>query len=294
MRKTKSSESTSVSGSAAWRPQASAAINSVMGVFNQNQPGVQRMADIAQNQVTPALLGKFSAGIGGWEQARGHYSGILSRGLGQNPHLDAMLGQMRGNVSDSVNNNFSMSGRYGSGKHTGVLAKELANNESAMRYQDYNAQMGQQDAAAQALSGMSNAEAAQILGSLGVSAEVPFAGTNALSNALGALFSGGTQKSVSYAPNPIWGAIGAGLGAAGAAFSDRRLKRNIEKVRTRADGLGVYTWIYRNDPDAKVQEGFMADEVREIYPEAYIENFNGTGYQGVNYAAIPHETKLAA
>jgi hypothetical protein len=214
--------------------------------------------------------------------------------LGQNPHLDAMLGQTRGNVMDSVNNNFSMAGRYGSGKHTGVLGQELANSENALRYQDYNAQMGQQDSAAQALTGANQGEAAQLLASLGVGAELPFAGTNSLASALGALFSGGTQKSATYGPNPLFGAVGAGLGAAGAAFSDRRLKRNVTLIRTRPDGLNVYEWIYNNDPDAKVQEGFMADEVKEIYPAAYIENFNRTGYQGVNYALVPHESKLAA
>lgn len=299
MGNSKSSESVSYSGSGQkWAtPFARAGAGAVMDTYRRNQPGIQRLTDIAQNQLVPQLMGKFGAGAAGAEQARGYYQDTLSRPMGQNPHLDAILQRMRGDTGDFVNNNFSMFGRYGSGKHTGVLAKEIANADAGLRYQDYNAQMAQKDAAAGALTQANQGEGAQALGSLGVGAEIPFAGTNSLANALGALFSGGTQKSVSYAPNPIWGALGSGLGAAGAYFgmkSDRRLKKNIEKIGTRSDGLNVYRWVYKNDPDSRTYEGFMADEVKEIYPAAYIENFNGTGYQGVNYAAIPHETKLAA
>jgi hypothetical protein len=38
----------------------------------------------------------------------------------------------------------------------------------------------------------------------------------------------------------------------------------------------------------------MADEVKDIYPDAFIPDFNGTGYSGVDYGKIPHEHKLAA
>ncbi len=83
--------------------------------------------------------------------------------------------------------------------------------------------------------------------------------------------------------------IGSSFGNALGAFSDRRLKRDIALIRTRADGLNVYSWIYKSDPTGRVYEGHMADEVREIYPTAHIANYNGTDFAGVNYAAIPRE-----
>lgn len=289
MGKQKTSESSSFSGSGqAWaKPYAQRGAGSVQNVFDQNQPAIQRLAGIAQNSLIPQLQGKFSGGAAGAEQARGHYQGILSRGPGQNPHLDSIIGQTRGNVMDSVNNNFSLAGRYGSGGHTGVMTKELADSENALRYQDYNAQMGQQDAAAQALTGANQGETAQLLASLGVGAELPFAGTNSLAQALGALFSGGNSKSTTYGPNPIWGAVGAGLGAAGAAFgkpSERRLKKNIVKVGELKDGLPVYDFIYKNDPSNTVQRGVMVDEVEKLRPWALGPKINGI--QTVNYAHI--------
>lgn len=73
---------------------------------------------------------------------------------------------------------------------------------------------------------------------------------------------------------------------AGMFASDRRLKKNIEKVGEFEDGLGIYTWVYRNDPDATTYRGVMADEVKELRPAAYIENFDGLGHAGVNYGAL--------
>ena len=118
-------------------------------------------------------------------------------------------------------------------------------------------------------------------------AELPYTGANNLANSLGSLFSGGTEKSKSKGASPVWGAVGAGLGAAGAlAGSDRRLKKNIVEVGALPNGLKVYDFRYRNDPDEVTYRGVMADEVKDKVPEAYIENFNGSGHAGVNYALV--------
>lgn len=42
-----------------------------------------------------------------------------------NPYLDAAYDKAASKVTDSVNSNFSMAGRYGSGAHTGVLGDSL-------------------------------------------------------------------------------------------------------------------------------------------------------------------------
>jgi hypothetical protein len=213
----------------------------------------------------------------------------IQNGPQNNPYLQNIINSTNQDVTNGVNSQFSLGGRYGSGAHTGVLSKELADADNQLRYQDYNTQQGRIDQSAAALTGANQGEASQALGGLGVAAELPYTGTNALSQQLAALFNGGNSKSVQYSPNPIWGAVGAGLGAAGAYFSDRRLKKNIVQTGTRSDGLNTYQWVYKNDPTNTVCDGFMADEVKEIYPEAYIEDFNRTGYAGVNYAAIPRE-----
>lgn len=79
--------------------------------------------------------------------------------------------------------------------------------------------------------------------------------------------------------------LGGSLGGAailkyGLPFSDRRLKRDIERCGTRADGLPIYTFSYLWGEKSR---GLMADEVQKLYPEAVGER---DGYQTVNYDLI--------
>ena len=78
--------------------------------------------------------------------------------------------------------------------------------------------------------------------------------------------------------------LGAGQIAASFA-SDRALKRDIELVGRRDDGLGVYEFRYIWDADdAPLSIGVMADEVEELMPEA-LGPIAG-GRKTVNYALI--------
>lgn len=79
-----------------------------------------------------------------------------------------------------------------------------------------------------------------------------------------------------------------GLGGLGAAFyfSDIRLKDDIKKLGTR-NGLNWYSWKW-NDKASSLglsgtEEGYMAHEVGEVYPDAVGEK---EGYLTVNYEMI--------
>ena len=50
------------------------------------------------------------------------------------------------------------------------------------------------------------------------------------------------------------------------AMSDRRLKRNIERIGTWANGLAVYAYQYLWSDEPQI--GFMADEVARLHPHA--------------------------
>ena len=81
---------------------------------------------------------------------------------------------------------------------------------------------------------------------------------------------------------------GAGIGAAtyggaGWTFSDRRVKTDIERVGTAANGLPVYH--YRYVGGGGTYRGYMADEVEAIFPHAVTEI---GGYKAVNYAEVPN------
>lgn len=67
----------------------------------------------------------------------------------------------------------------------------------------------------------------------------------------------------------------------GSIFSDRRLKRNITKIGTRPDGLGVYEFEYIWGGGRQI--GLMAQEVQGVYPDAVGEV---GGYLTVNYSKV--------
>jgi hypothetical protein len=73
----------------------------------------------------------------------------------------------------------------------------------------------------------------------------------------------------------------AGLGLGGTP-SDRRLKRNVTRIATRPDGLGVYEFEYVWGGGRRV--GLMAQEVRELYPDAVSEMPNG--HLAVDYRRV--------
>lgn len=73
-----------------------------------------------------------------------------------------------------------------------------------------------------------------------------------------------------------------GLGAKMLPFSDRRVKRNIERIGTRA-GLPWYSFTYLGDNDNAPQQGFMADEVEKVMPAAV---YDIGGIKAVDYALV--------
>jgi hypothetical protein len=280
------SESYSGSGQLWARPYARQAVQSVQGVFNANQPGLQKLTDIAQGQLVPSLLNQFKAGGDVNAQAQGYNSDVLSgKYMNGNPYISKILEQLDRGVSDQVNSQFENSGRYGSGAQANVLSRNLADANSNVLYQNYSDEMNRMGQAADSAQRGNVAGAGLLQAALGTGAQLPYMGSNSLADSLGALFSGGTEKSTQKGQDPIWGAIGAGLGAAGAAFSDRRLKTKIKKVGEFADGLGMYEFAYKSNPN-QMFKGVMADEVKDLRPQAYIPNYRGTPYAGVNYGAL--------
>lgn len=72
------------------------------------------------------------------------------------------------------------------------------------------------------------------------------------------------------------------VGQVAAGFSDRRLKRDVERVGTLEDGLGVYEWQYVWGGER--HRGVMADEVEQLRPWALGPTVSG--FATVNYGAL--------
>jgi hypothetical protein len=80
------------------------------------------------------------------------------------------------------------------------------------------------------------------------------------------------------------GGLMQGGAALATAFSDRRLKTNIELVGTDpASGFNLYEYEYTFLP-GKTFRGVMADEVEAVMPEAVFTDANG--FKSVNYGLI--------
>ena len=81
-------------------------------------------------------------------------------------------------------------------------------------------------------------------------------------------------------------ALGAAAGMATTAMmmmSDERLKTNIVKV-DEVDGLNIYTWDWIEGHDYGYNEGYIAQEVLEMYPEAV--EMQDNGYYAVDYSKV--------
>lgn len=117
-------------------------------------------------------------------------SNLSGANLGGNPYLDAIMGKTRQGVADTVNDQFGTAGRFGSGMHAGILAREVAGAENQMRYQNYGAERGyQQDAIGQSQALMGGSQSL-----LNNAAELPWMGVQAANGAVRQASSGyGTQ-----------------------------------------------------------------------------------------------------
>lgn len=199
------STSSGASGSGqAWaQPYAQSAVNQVQGVVNQNQPGLQQLTDLTRNQVVNPLLGKFQSSLGTAGQANGYNSDVLSgKYMGGNPYLAQMLGQANRDVTNNVNSQFEMSGRYGSDAHGYGLARGMADSENGLRYQNYSDEMNRMGQSATNATRDNTVDISSLLSSIGAGAQMPYTGVSNLANSLGALFSGGTEKSESTGAKP--------------------------------------------------------------------------------------------
>lgn len=156
-------------------------------VFSSTQPQLEQFAGMQRD-----TYGRLAPGA---EQGILAAQGLVNRNLSganivANPYLDAILSRTRENIAGTVNDQFGTAGRYGSGMHGAILARELAAAENEARYRDYATERGyQQEAIDDAQSMMGGAQ-----GLLNNAAELPWIGVQAANGAVRQASAGyGTQ-----------------------------------------------------------------------------------------------------
>jgi hypothetical protein len=127
--------------------------------------------------------------------------------------------------------------------------------------------------------GQSSAAPADIAGLYNNQYQSQLAGYNANQQSSNGLTSGlfGLGAAALMSPAGTLGKIGNSISG---LFSDRRLKRDIERIGTFPNGLPVYSYRYMWEKAGR-HIGFMADEVRNIAPHAVMRD--PSGFDRVDY-----------
>lgn len=134
--------------------------STMQGIAGLEQAGQQPGA--AANYLNPVVGGMgqgFQTGLGQMQ------STAAGANLAGNPYLTQMLDYANQNTANRVNQQFSGAGRYGSGAHTGSLAREIGAQTTQALMNNYNTERGyQQQAAGQLYNG--GAQGAALAGQL--------------------------------------------------------------------------------------------------------------------------------
>lgn len=286
-----------------------AANSAVAGTYGANSGKIQGYADQIGGLI-PSMVAKYQQGDQGINAARDWMTNTL-QGNGTNPNLQAMIDQSGNDMARSINANMGTRGLTGGSVQQHILGKELSNNATGLRYQDWLAGQQRQMQAAGMAPGLAAADtiqiapllaAAQAAGGLPMDAASQYAGATggllgqytttkqsqpwgqallgAAANGIGAFAGGGGFSGGSA--GGIGGGISGGISGLASMFSDERLKEDIRRVGQTDGGLPVYTYRYKGEK--QVQMGTMAHHVAQTQPDALGPVIGG--YMTVNYGEV--------
>ncbi len=217
------------------------------------------------------------------------YGGQMGQGVGATSFLAQLLGVSPQGVAGTANT----VGGIANGIAAGGGAQQGYNNYLQMAgYAPAMRQLSQGITGQGASSGLLNSgTTVKRLQSRGAELNQGFynnylqqlAGLSGLGLQAGGLVANTGQRSTSTGGGPsTLGSVASTVGGLASIFSDRRLKRDIERVGEFPDGLGIYAFRYLTS--AKRVLGVMADEVAKLRPWAL--GPERAGYATVNYGAL--------
>jgi hypothetical protein len=197
------------------QPYITAGANAVQSAYQGNQQNIQNISKLMQDN-TGNVLGQ-TLNNPGLQQAGAYNSDVLGgKYLNGNPYLQGIIDNTNSDVSNKVNAAIGTRGGAGGSAQAAIMARELAKNESNLRYTNYNNERSNQQAAvggAASLSGAGDSNIAALLSYLTGQAQIPQSGANSYAAAIGGLLGNSTTStSTQGAGSTIAGLLGAGLG----------------------------------------------------------------------------------
>lgn len=221
------------------------------------------------NSAIPALTGRFG-------ESAGYYSDVLGgKYLDGNPYLSDMIDQTGRSVADRVNSAIGSRGQTGGSAHAGILSRQLADSENALRYNDYSAERTRMGEAAAGLGSTAAGEGSLLALLTGLSSDLPQAASSRYADTIASLLGKyATENSTTKQSGGLLGSLlGAGATLGAAAICDARLKRDIERIGATDEGIPLYRFRYFDDEAWTI--GPMAQEVAEMKPEALGPEIDG-------------------
>lgn len=302
---TKKGATTTVQNSEPWmgvQPHLRSLFSNASGLYNQGKNSGSILAPLSsETQQAQSILGNRaltgSPLIGaaqnfGLNVLQGDYLDPY-----QNPHFKSALDQTLGDVRSSINSQFKGS-NYGTSAHQEWLGRGLMGAAAPALSQAFQANQDRQYGILGNAGALANLDYGDIgmLQSLGAQkdtraqAELDAPWMNLQRYQQGVFpaagIGGQSTNQTPYYQNNTANTLGT-LGSAAMAYlflSDRKAKKDIEKVGERSDGIGIYEFRYKSDSDkAPKRIGFMADDVAKVKPEAVGER---DGMQWVDYGAL--------
>lgn len=123
------------------------ASDQLSSVYNANSGNVQRYADMIGG-LTPDLLERFREGDPAINAASGYITDTLGGDPQNNPYLDDIIAQTGDNTRRQIQTGLGTRGGIGGSSERDIVSRALAENESGLRYSDYDNQMNRRAQAA--------------------------------------------------------------------------------------------------------------------------------------------------
>jgi hypothetical protein len=245
--------------------QIEGAASNITNAYNASQPAVQQLTGnlgAVSNEALQGMTGANNPLI----NSNNFLNAELTGDPTQNPYLQQQIDMTNESVRNQVQASMGRRGLTGGSDYANMITRSLAQNESGIRYNDYNQAMQRRMQAA-GMAGQNVGQAAQ-LGQAGAMlpsqlAALQGAGVGGLlgqyQNIKGKTTqSGGLLESILGA--------GAQLGSAAIMACDIRLKENIERIGKTPGGVPIYKFDYIGGARGVV--GPMAQEVAILQPNA--------------------------
>lgn len=261
--------------------EISGAAASQQAAYNQQAPKIRDVSDNLMG-LSDDLLARFREGDPAIDAAKGYITDTLSGDPAQNPYLDDMVAQTNDSVRNAMQAKMGTRGLTGGSDYYGLIGRELAKNETGLRYTDYNNSMDRRAQAAGMAPGIVAGEYIPVAAGMQAGqqgAMLPLQAALANSAGVGGLLGPyQTQRGTQKTSGGFMDMLGMGLQAA-SLFSDRRLKTDIRRVGSTDAGTPIYT--YRYGGEGPFHMGVMADEVSERALGPVVGGFATVRYEEV-------------